>query len=264
MKKFLLLLVLLSAGLCWYVTRPETIKAPASRSFLNRLEIPASLPSRDFLAARLPRPVSLVYRAAHLKETTRAGMPAEDWVSLSDLPPALPQALVAVEDHRFYSHHGIDPNGILRAILVNIQADEVVEGGSTLTQQLVKNTLLDAERTMGRKAWEAVLALIVEARYSKEDILEMYLNTTFFGNDSVGVRKASLGYFGVEPKDLSLPECAVIAGLPNAPTAFNPYLDLKACRKRRDHVLTRMAEEGYIDEAALEKAKKAGIHLALH
>jgi membrane peptidoglycan carboxypeptidase len=261
MKKLLLILVLLSAGLCWYVTRPETIKAPASATF-KEWETMTEMPSSSSLVAKIPRPLRLIYKAACLKEIAQGAIPKENWTPLSKMPPALPKALVAIEDRRFYSHHGIDPDGIMRATLVNIQENEVVEGGSTLTQQLVKNTLLTSERSMGRKLWEAVLALIVEARYTKEEILEMYLNTTFFGNNSVGVRQAARGYFGVEPLQLSLDECAVIAGLPNAPTALNPYLDRKACKERRDLVLTKMQEEGYIDKGQMERAHKKKIVLA--
>ena len=149
----------------------------------------------------------------------------------------------------------------MRAVLVNLQYDEVAQGGSTLTQQLVKNNLLSPERSLERKLWEAGLALIVEARYSKEEILEMYFNTTFFGNHSTGIRRAARNYFGIEPKQLSLMECAVLAGLPNAPTDLNPYNDMEACRRRRDLVLENMHDQGFITGNQLNHAKKADIVL---
>jgi membrane peptidoglycan carboxypeptidase len=257
MKKLLMVLVLLSAALCYYVTRPETIKAPAGG--LAAMTESFSYPN---LARQLPRPLRLLYQAWNIREITRSRIDRDDWVPFDQMPPYLSQALVAVEDRRFYSHHGIDPDGILRAILVNLQADEVVEGGSTLTQQLVKNNLLSSERSMQRKAWEAVLSLLVEARCSKEEILEMYLNTTFFGNHSTGVKAAARNYFGIQPKQLSLSECAVIAGLPNAPTALNPYVDKEACRMRRDLVLEKMHKEGFITSNQLNHARHADIVLA--
>ena len=130
----------------------------------------------------------------------------------------------------------------------------MVEGGSTLTQQLVKNLLLTSDRTMGRKALEMGLALIVEARCSKEEILEMYLNTTFLGAGATGVKQASQVYFGKQPRDLSLPQAALLAGLPYAPTALNPYNNWRGAKKRRNLVLQRMYEQQMITDTQLEEA----------
>ena len=255
MKKLLFILTLILSGLLWYVMVPAAPTPSAGRPPLMESF------SYPYLGKKLPRPLRLCYLAYHMKDVAKDRIDKSDWVSLDNMPAYLPQALIATEDRRFYSHIGIDPSAIMRAVLVNLQYDEVAQGGSTLTQQLVKNNLLSPERSLERKLWEAGLALIVEARYSKEEILEMYFNTTFFGNHSTGIRRAARNYFGIEPKQLSLMECAVLAGLPNAPTDLNPYNDMEACRRRRDLVLENMHDQGFITGNQLNHAKKADIVL---
>lgn len=255
MKKLLFILTLILSGLLWYVMVPAAPTPSAGRPPLMESF------SYPYLEKKLPRPLRLCYLAYHMKDVAKERIDKSDWVSLDNMPAYLPQALIATEDRRFYSHIGIDPSAIMRAVLVNLQYDEVAQGGSTLTQQLVKNNLLSPERSLERKLWEAGLALIVEARYSKEEILEMYFNTTFFGNHSTGIRRAARNYFGIEPKQLSLMECAVLAGLPNAPTDLNPYNDMEACRRRRDLVLENMHDQGFITGNQLNHAKKADIVL---
>lgn len=255
MRKLLCILVLLAGSLCYYMTRPSTIHekvgAPAESSFLQPL--PAGVTQNRFVRD-LPRPLQLAWQGWHIREIARSRIPREDWVPIKEISPWLPKAQVAVEDKRFYSHHGVDPDGILRATLINIQNEEMVEGASTLTQQLVKNLLLTSDQTLGRKAAEAGLAFLVEARCSKQEILEMYLNTTFLGAGATGVRQASQVYFGQSPKNLTLPQAATLAGLPYAPTALNPYNNWQACKKRRNLVLNRMAEQGMITPEQLEAA----------
>lgn len=255
MRKWLCILVLLAGALCYYVTRPSTIHekvgAPAERAVLQTL--PRGVPQDSFVRD-LPRPLQLAWQGWHIREIARSRIPREDWVSLKDMSPWLPKAQVAVEDKRFYSHHGVDPDGIIRATLVNIQNDEVVEGASTITQQLVKNLLLEADPSLRRKFTEAGLAFLVEARCNKQEILEMYLNTTFLGAGATGVKQASQVYFGKKPKDLSLPQSATLAGLPYAPTALNPYNNWQGCKKRRNLVLNRMAEQEMITPEQLEDA----------
>ena len=209
---------------------------------------------QDSFVRDLPRPLQLAWQGWHIREIARSRIPREDWVSLKDMSPWLPKAQVAVEDKRFYSHHGVVQDGIIRATLVNIQNDEVVEGASTITQQLVKNLLLEADPSLRRKFTEAGLAFLVEARCSKQEILEMYLNTTFLGAGATGVKQASQVYFGKKPKDLTLPQAATLAGLPYAPTALNPYNNWQGCKKRRNLVLNRIAEQEMITPEQLEDA----------
>ncbi|MFR4383908.1 MAG: transglycosylase domain-containing protein [Phascolarctobacterium sp.] len=133
----------------------------------------------------------------------------------------MPKALIAIEDHDFYNHGAIAIDGILRATLVNLSAGEVVQGGSTLTQQFVKNVFLSHEQSMERKIEEAILSLMLEDNYSKDEILELYLNTTYLGAGT-GIKQASQTYFGKAPSALTLAEATVIASLPYAPTALNP------------------------------------------
>lgn len=156
------------------------------------------------------------------------------------------QALLAIEDHNFYNHGAIDMDGILRAALVNITAGEVVQGGSTITQQLTKNLFLSQEQTMSRKAEEAILALVLEHHYSKDQLLEIYFNTTYFGAGATGIQAAAATYFNKAPNELQLAECAVIASLPYAPSALNPLENPEGCKKRQRLVLQTMVKRGYI------------------
>lgn len=214
-------------------------------------------PGLNFLPQQL-RPFGDAY---YLKDILKAKVGKDNWISLKKMPKTMPQALIAIEDRRFYEHHGIDTDGILRAILVNIQADSVVQGASTITQQLIKNTLLTNKQSMERKITEAALALEVESRYDKEDILEMYLNTTYFGAGATGIKAAASTYFGLEPFQLSLPECATIAGLPYAPSALNPKENPKDCLERRNLVLSQMAKYGFIRQEEALSAQKEGLGL---
>ena len=230
MRKLLCILVVLAGALCWHMTRPATIHEKSGSPVPARRPGPARRHTPARLGGRSPQPLQLFWQGWHIRDIARSRIPREDWVPLDQISPWLPKAQVAVEDKRFYSHHGVDPDGIIRATLVNIQNDEVVEGASTLTQQLVKNLLLTSDQTLGRKAAEAGMAFLVEARCSKQEILEMYLNTTFLGAGATGVKQASQVYFGKKPKNLSLPQAATLAGLPYAPTALNPYTNWQGCK----------------------------------
>ena len=237
-----------------------------SWSLLHQHPVRAGRPSWNlfsypYLGKKLPRPLRLCYLAYHMKDVAKERIDKSDWVSLDNMPAYLPQALIATEDRRFYSHIGIDPSAIMRAVLVNLQYDEVAQGGSTLTQQLVKNNLLSPERSLERKLWEAGLASSSKPGIPKKRFLRCILIQLFFGNHSTGIRRAARNYFGIEPKQLSLMECAVLAGLPNAPTDLNPYNDMEACRRRRDLVLENMHDQGFITGNQLNHAKKADIVL---
>lgn len=178
-------------------------------------------------------------------------------VSINNISPYIQQAIVANEDSRFYSHFGVDPVGVMRAMLVNIQSGSLAEGGSTLTQQLAKNMFLTQERTFTRKIKEAILALVIERKFSKQEILQAYLNQVYFGEGAYGVEAAAQVYFGKHASELSLGESAMLAGLPRGPNIYSPYIDLKAALERRDTVLAGMVKAEYItkDQANLARTE---------
>ncbi|HXN06797.1 MAG TPA: PBP1A family penicillin-binding protein [Nitrospiria bacterium] len=169
---------------------------------------------------------------------------------LKDFPPALVRAVVSIEDERFYTHHGVDPRGIARAVLRNLRSSEIVQGGSTLTQQLVKNFFLDQKRTYTRKFNEIIMALLVESRYYKEEILEAYLNEIYWGQKGevgiFGAGKAAQFYFEKDVKDLTLAESALLAGLIRAPNHLDPHRNFKKAIDRKNVVLKKMLELHHI------------------
>ena len=176
-------------------------------------------------------------------------------ISLSELPPYLPQAFIAIEDRRFYSHGGIDPIGIGRALMRNIlRAGGGVQGGSTLTQQLAKNLFLTQERTASRKIQEAILALWLERKYSKNEILELYLNRVYFGSGAYGVEGAAQKYFGKSARDVTIAEAAILGGLVQSPSRLAPNRNPDAARARATLVLSAMQREGFITDAQTKEA----------
>jgi len=181
--------------------------------------------------------------------------------ALEDIPLPLKQATLAVEDSNFYYHFGIDPKAIFRAFITNMKAGQVVEGGSTITQQLTKTMFLSRERTLPRKIKEAILAVRLELVFSKDEILEMYLNQIYYGHGTYGVEAASRTYFGKSVKDLSIAECAMIASLPKAPNNYSPYRNPKRARKRRNHVIRRMGEVSFITQEQVKLAMEEDFHL---
>src|SRR5712672_3540816 len=170
-------------------------------------------------------------------------------VSLKELPPYLPNAFIAVEDRRFYSHHGIDPIGIARAAVANLLHRSVSQGGSTLTQQLAKNLFLTQERTMQRKLQEVELALWLERKHSKSEILELYLNRVYFGSGAYGVEAAAQKYFGKAARHVTLSEAAMLAGLVKSPSRLAPNRNPDGAERRAQTVLSAMADAGFITEA---------------
>ena len=172
----------------------------------------------------------------------------EHFVPFSELPKNYINAVVAVEDHRFYDHGPIDFIAIGRAIWVNITNFELREGGSTITQQLAKNVVLSQEETATRKLGEIVAAFDIEKNYSKDDILALYVNTCYFGEGYYGIYDASIGYYNKEPKDLTLDEATMLAGVPNAPSVYAPTVNPDLAKKRQEHVLNKMVEYGYISK----------------
>jgi len=188
------------------------------------------------------------------------------YVPLGEVSEQLVHATIATEDATFYSNPGVDPVAILRALVQNWRSEGLVSGGSTLTQQLVRNRWMTAEergkRSLGRKLREAVLALRLAVHLSKDDILEQYLNTAPYGHQAVGVEAAARVYFGKRARDLDLAESALLAGLPQAPSAYDPLLEPERARARQQVVLSLMARQGYITNEEAEAAASEPIHLA--
>jgi membrane peptidoglycan carboxypeptidase len=201
-----------------------------------------------------------VYLSEAVKE--RIAVQKGQYVPLEEIPLSLQQALIATEDARFYRHHGVDFEGIARALLINLQDRQFSEGGSTITQQLVKNLFLSQEKTIRRKVEEVILAIGVEMRFSKEEILEMYFNHIYYGSKASGIGAAADIYFGKKVKDLNLAESAMLAGLPQAPSLYSPYINLQAAKQRQSAVLDLMAKQGFISPGSAEKTKQAPLRLA--
>ena len=180
-----------------------------------------------------------------------------DDVRIADLPAYVPQAIIAIEDRRFRSHFGVDPLGLIRAMVENLRAGRVVQGGSTLTQQLAKNLFLQPDKTYGRKAQEAVLAIWLETQFSKDEILQLYMNRVYFGGGATGIEKAAQKYFGKSARDVTLAEAAILAAVLKAPTTYNPITNPDAANKRARGVLNDMVAAGFIDSAEAEQAVTA-------
>ena len=184
-------------------------------------------------------------------------------IKLVDLPPHLIQATIAIEDKNFYHHWGFDLGGMIRAVRNNLTSSST-EGGSTITQQLVKNAFLSKEKTFTRKAKELVLAVLTEIMYSKDEILEMYLNYISYGGTAVGVQAGAQKYFNKDAADLSLAEASLLAGLPQAPSRYSPFSsDPIVSSNRQQEVLRRMVEEGFLSQLQAEEAAGQTLELAL-
>lgn len=228
--------------------------------FLLYQHYTSGLPDIEMLKTYQPSLITKVY-------TDRGELLTEFFVEkrilvpLSQIPPALKAATIAVEDARFYEHTGIDIWGILRAAWMNLQAGEVVQGGSTITQQLTKTLLLSPQRTMERKIQEAILAQKIEHTLSKDEILELYLNQIYYGHGAYGVEAAANTYFGKHVTDLTLAEAATLAGLPRAPANYSPYLAPQKALQRRQHVLHRMVENNFITPEEAEQAAAEPLQL---
>lgn len=169
-----------------------------------------------------------------------------NYTALSDIPPIYTDAVVAVEDRRYYYHQGFDIIGTARAIITDIKQKKLVEGGSTITQQLAKNMYFPADNSPTRKIAEIFMALRIEREYSKEEILELYFNGIYFGSGYYNIYDASYGYFGKEPSQLTDYEATMLAGIPNAPSAYSPKNNLGLAEKRQEKVLRSMVEGKYI------------------
>ncbi len=175
------------------------------------------------------------------------------YVPLGKMPPALTQAVVAIEDERFYLHDGIDYVGVIRAGVANL-SDDLSQGASTITMQVARNFFLSREKTYTRKLYEALLAYRIEGAFSKDEILELYMNKVYLGEGAYGFAQAARTYFGKPLTELTLAESAMLAGLPKAPSANNPVVNPRRARQRQAYILLRMLELGRIDRHQYDAA----------
>ncbi|MFN2642301.1 MAG: penicillin-binding protein [Actinomycetota bacterium] len=195
---------------------------------------------------------------------TLTGDENRKFVALAEVPPTTQQAVLAIEDARFYEHHGIDTSGILRAIFANATSGGVREGGSTITQQLVKNTIVGTQRSIDRKIKEAQYAIALEHTLPKRRILELYLNEAYFGNGVYGIGTAAEFYFGKPVKQLTLAQSALLAGLISSPERYDPLKHLDLARNRRNLVLGRMSDLGYVSKANTDRARTLDVNARKH
>lgn len=191
-------------------------------------------------------------QAESLTQQVQAIRDKEGFTSFKELPGVYVNAVVSVEDHRFFKHNGIDLIAIGRAILHDVQAGRYVEGGSTITQQLAKNLYFDQEKELTRKAAEVFMAFELEKHYTKDEIFELYVNCIYFGEGYYSVGEASEGYFKKVPGDMSDYESTLLAGVPNAPSKYAPTKNLKLAQKRQKKVIARMEACGYFSAKEAE------------
>jgi penicillin-binding protein 1A len=204
-----------------------------------------------------------VYAADGTLLTTLVAEENRENVRIADLPAHVIDAVLAAEDSRFYDHRGVDVRAILRAVAANTRSGEIVEGGSTITQQYVKNTMLTPDQSLDRKVEEALLAMQLERAYSKDRILELYLNTIYFGNGAYGIEAAAAEYFGVRADGLSVAQAATLAGIIRAPSAYDPYDEPEAAVRRRDTALLRMGDLGWLEPDEVAAARAEPMELAV-
>ncbi len=188
-----------------------------------------------------------------LVEKIEAIKEQEEYTKLSDIPSIYKNAVISVEDHRFYKHCGIDIISIIRAAFNDIRTKSFVEGGSTITQQLSKNMYFTQEKKLTRKIAEVFMAREIEKNYNKDEILELYINTIYYGNGYYNIKSASLGYFGKLPKDLNSGECIMLAGIPNAPSLYNPKVSVELATQRQKQVIQKMIKYGNLSEGEADK-----------
>ncbi|HXJ01691.1 MAG TPA: PBP1A family penicillin-binding protein [Micropepsaceae bacterium] len=218
-----------------------------------------NIPKTDLYA--LNRPQALTFTDEKGTVLGVRGAIVGERLRLSEMPPYLPAAFLAMEDRKFYRHHGVDPSGLFRAAMVDLKARHIVQGGSTITQQVMKIVLLSPDRTFSRKLTEIAGAFELERRLTKDQILELYLNRLYLGSGAYGVDGAAHVYFGKSARNVTLPEAAMLAALTRAPSAFSPRRDLAAAQQRANRVLTAMVANGAVakEQAAQVRATPATI-----
>lgn len=256
--KLFITLIVLGLGLYWFAGYTPNETGSQRSPYTTREQ---TLESTEDQLSRTER----INRLFHFKETVEKALdqrvPANQRVKGDQISKNLKDALVATEDKRFYEHGAIDVFGIGRAFYTNLTAGRTVEGGSTITQQLVKNLFLSSKRIMSRKAEEVILAYLMELYYTKDEILTMYLNTVYYGNNYYGIEQAAKGYFDTTPAKLTLGQAALMAGMPQAPSYYNPITNFKAAKERQRTVLTLMTQQGIISNREADKAYYANLNL---
>lgn len=205
-------------------------------------------------SADLSSAMERVRRVYHFKESLESKVDRKQFVSSKDIPDMMKKAIVATEDRRFYDHGALDLVSVTRALVTNYMAGQTLEGGSTIAQQTVKNIFLSHDRTLSRKIEELALAVQLEKKYTKDEILELYLNTIYFGHGAYGIKDAARIYFEKDVKDLNVSQCAMLAGLPQAPSVYDPITHPEEGIRRMVVVLTLMAQQEYISSEDAVKA----------
>ena len=188
-----------------------------------------------------------------LEEMVQEIRSQKSYTKISNIPDIYKDAVIAVEDHRYYDHKGIDIIAIGRALLNDIRARELIEGGSTITQQLAKNMYFTQDKTLTRKIAEVFMAKKIESNYNKKEILELYVNYIYYGSGYYDIKSASLGYFDKEPQDLTEGESIMLAGIPNAPSVYNPKVSPKLARERQKQVIDKMIKYGKLSEGKADE-----------
>ena len=188
-----------------------------------------------------------------LEEMVQEIRSQKSYTKISNIPDIYKDAVIAVEDHRYYDHKGIDIIAIGRALLNDIRARELIEGGSTITQQLAKNMYFTQDKTLTRKIAEVFMAKKIENNYNKEEILELYVNYIYYGSGYYDIKSASLGYFDKEPQDLTEGESIMLAGIPNAPSVYNPKVSPRLARERQKQVIDKMIKYGKLSEGKADE-----------
>src|SRR5687767_8437503 len=221
----------------------------------------ASLPGYSELTRRSDLGQMIRVRSSTGAVLVSLGPSFGQWLKYEQIPPQMRSAMIAIEDKRFRSHIGVDPLGVARSVKVRLDTGSWRQGGSTITQQLARNIFLTNSRTFGRKLKEGVLALALERKFSKDQILELYLNRVYFGGGAYGIDAASRRFFGHSADTLSLGEAAIIAGLVKAPSNYSPTADAEAARGRAGVVIQSMLEYGFITPAEAASAEPAEVKL---
>ena len=219
-----------------------------------------NLPSLDVLTDYRPKIPLRVYTADGFL-IGEFGEERRNFVRIQDVPPLMKQAILAAEDERFYQHPGVDTVGVMRAAWSNIVSGGKRQGASTITMQVARNFFLSSEKTLSRKIYEALLSFKIENNLSKDEILQLYINQIYLGQRAYGFSAAANTYFGKELSDLSIAETAMLAGLPKAPSAYNPVANPKRAALRQQYVLRRMHELGFINDKQLESAQQEKLHV---
>lgn len=257
MKKKYLFIFLLAFAACasWNILTDTSKPAKPAAAASWTEKVSGWIPSAGTAKQKL-------YPYLHFREAINEKIKAMPmYVSISVIPRPMQQAVIATEDRRFYEHGAIDPIGIMRAMMVNFNSGETLEGGSTISQQVVKNVFLSHERTLTRKIQELVLSILLERNYTKDEILEIYLNSAYFGANATGIEDACRIYYGIPCDKLTLAQSSMLAGLLQAPTYYNPLENYTAARWRQQVVLALMAEQNYITQRDATRAYHEDLHL---